>query len=47
MTPLTTHLDLGSIWLTRDGEQIPVESHEVPALVASLLALADALEDAA
>lgn len=45
--PLDAHVDLGTIWITRDGEQIPVEVHEVPGLVAKVLAFADALEDAA
>lgn len=47
MSPLMLEVDLGSIWLTRDGDQVRIDPHEVAEVVRNLLALADALGDAA
>lgn len=47
MSPLMLEVDLGSIWLTRDGDQVRIDRHEVAEVVRSLLALAEQLDDAA
>lgn len=43
---LVTHVDLGAIWIERDGEQVRVDADEVTQLVHSLLIHRLALLDA-
>lgn len=43
---LTTHIDLGAVWIDRDGEQVRVDADELLPLIQSLLAHLDALGDA-
>lgn len=43
---LTTHVDLGAVWIERDGEQVRVDADELLPLVRSLLFHLDALGDA-
>lgn len=43
---LTTHVDLGAVWIERDGQQVRVDADELLPLVRSLLVHLDALGDA-
>ncbi|MBB3040976.1 hypothetical protein [Nocardioides soli] len=43
---LTTHVDLGAVWIERDGQQVRVDADELLPLVRSLLFHLDALGDA-
>lgn len=45
-SPVTTRIDRGQVYLTRDGESIYLTADEIPAVVAALLVELDRLEDA-